>query len=438
MKNTCLVLFLIIGILLTGCKDDDEKELQPENLPLTAQEFLQEYFPDQAIVSITLKVTPDTYAAGGENNWISPDVRHYYVLLTDDMDVGFDMEGSWLYVTAENGIPSSAAKILDNYVYQTLTEKEPQAKIRKLSALLDHNILITLDNGHRYAQSQQLAFNGTTLAEVDFTTADEKFQQKFEAFLKRNLNGMTDPAGRVFKITEPEGVAYRLFLADQLVISFDENGDWIHAGNDDFAAQASEVEPILTQIIENEMPPSVADALRNYPGDLAGIRIISSYGDGHYGFRFKNKDLLVNERTGIVPPPLGAAGKLVTDYYGLPYKVVYPAGITLVGAYEYASTFLFEGENNDVVVETDRNGAWTKIYAFYAEEGKEVRIGLPQKLVEGELPAKAVGYLNEKHEGWEAYGLTHKNKTYGVYINKQHIVNFYEDGSHKSTSQILL
>lgn len=79
-----------------------------------------------------------------------------------------------------NGVPSSATKILDEHVYNALMRKEPQAKITTLIPLYDHSITITLENGHRYAQTQLLAYSGTTLAEANIT--DESVVSKLKDF----------------------------------------------------------------------------------------------------------------------------------------------------------------------------------------------------------------------------------------------------------------
>lgn len=68
---------------------------------------------------------------------------------------------------------------------------------------------------------------GTTLADVNVT--DESAKLKIDEFLKRNQLNMPTTLGRIFKITEEEGIAYRLFIKNELVLSFNEKGEWIHA-----------------------------------------------------------------------------------------------------------------------------------------------------------------------------------------------------------------
>jgi len=68
---------------------------------------------------------------------------------------------------------------------------------------------------------------GTTLADVNVTNESTKL--KIDEFLKRNQLNIPTTLGRIFKITEEEGIAYRLFIKNELMLSFNEKGEWIHA-----------------------------------------------------------------------------------------------------------------------------------------------------------------------------------------------------------------
>ncbi|MBB4034121.1 hypothetical protein GGR21_000006 [Dysgonomonas hofstadii] len=439
MKKLLLILCLLAGMIaLSSCSDDNDK--QPDlgfgDLPASSQEFLAQYFPDNKVVSVSFDfpISLIEKSTGGNT---SQETIYIYALLEGNTSVAFSYNnGDWIEIFAQNGIPVSATKILDEYVYQKLTEKEPQAKITTLTAFYDHSIMIWLNNGNSYAQTELLAYSGKTLAEANIT--DNNVVTKVTDFLKRNHIGLnSNLLGRIFKITETEGTAYRLFMGNIVVISFDEDVAWIHAEINDYVDNSSikSAETLLSTIAENEMPASISDAIKGQ-SNLGGIRIIAFYGDGNYGLRFKNKDLLVNENTGIVPPPVNAADKLMSDYYDIiSYKHVYPDGLTLVGAYEYNSTFLYEGKDNDVTIEVDMDGNWIKINASYIENGKVVYISLPSEIVK-ELPVTTTNYLNNNYKDKEIYSLIHNSKGYTVYVEKKYMLYFNEDGSYRTMLEI--
>ncbi len=430
MKKKNLILFLLTVIITLGSCNDDDNPSNPqiEDLSLSSQEFLAQYFPDNKIISVSYE--PPTFSelrsTGGGT---SKETASLYALLEGNIYVAFNSGGNWVNISAKDGIPSSATDILDEYVYQCLIRKEPQAKITSLSPFYDHTIIITLDNGtKRYAQTQLLAYSGTTLAEANIT--DDKILSKITDFLTRNRITSESIIGNIFKLTETEGTAYRLFMGNVLTISFDENADWIHAEINDLVSNTSGAETLLGTITENEMSASISDAFKNQ-SNLGGIRIMASYGNGNYGFRFKNKDLLVNENTGIVPPPVEKPNKLVSDYFTGSYKHVYPNGITLVGAYVYDYTFLYEGEDHDITVETDMDGNWTRINTFRIENGAAVYLSLPSKIVE-KLPAVTIDYLNKNYENKAIYSLFHDQNGYIINVDRKYMISFNEDGSFKN------
>ncbi len=440
MKKMPFILCLLVSMIaLNSCSDDDDKQpkLEAKDLPASSQEFLTQYFPDNKIIAVSFEapIFSDMKSTG---TGTSQEVTYIYALLEGNIFVAFSYNnGDWAQVLAPDGIPTSATKILNEYVYQRLTEKEPQAKIASLYPFYDHSIMIALNNGNSYAQTELLGYSGKTLAEAN--VPDDNITTKITDFLKRNsmpLEG--NPYGRILKITETEGTAYRLFMGNIVVISFDENGDWIHAEISDYVYDPNikNAETLLAKIAVNEMPASISDAISGQ-SDLGGIRIMASYGNGDYGLRFRNKDLLVNENTGIVPPPVGVADKLVTEYYDIAsYKHVYPDGLTLVGAYGYNSTFVYEGKDNNIIIEVNMQGDWISIRASYVENGKVVYISLPPEIVK-ELPAATADYLNANYKDKEIYSLIHNDNGYTVYVDKKYMLYFNEDGSYRTMLEIV-
>lgn len=430
MKTKHLFLFLFFLLetfAFSSCNSDDEEspKLGIENLPTSSQEFLTKYFPDNKVVSVSLE-NPQESSDTRSTEENATDEKFYYVLLEGQIYVSFNhANGIWNNISAETGIPSSATKILDEHVYRELMQKESPAKIVQLSSFDEYNTIITLNNKHTYAQSQLLAYEGTTLADVDVT--DESAKLKIDEFLNRNQLSMPTSLGRIFKITEEEGVVYRLFIKNVLVLSFNEKGEWIHAEiekEDD----SSSIARLLSKIAGNELPTSISEAIRTQ-NNLGDIRIIALYGNGEYGLRFENKDLLIDESTGIVPPPVSSANKIAA-YFNSSYKLVYPDGMSMVSPYEYGYTFVYDNDNKDnISIELTQDGVWTKISASHiAEDLKVTPLSLPSKIVEL-LPAKAVDYLNQNYQDGHIYILRHQNNEYNVYVDQQYSLYFNEEGT---------
>lgn len=432
MKQISLILLLLLSTLaFSSCKDDDEQStLQVSDLPQNSQEFLTRYFPGHEILSISYDLPALSKSTGqspAEEN------TYLYVLLNDDIYVSFlASNGEWAVISAPNGLPSTATPLIDDHVYQKLMKKEGQAKITSLRVFYSHSILIGLDNQNTYAQTQLLVYSGTTLAE---TRIEENILNKISNFLKRNKLAFSPESGRIFKLTEEEGIAYRLFIGEKLILSFNENGDWIHGAIPDIAADLKAAETALGKIAENEIPQSVMESIRQV-SELGSIRIIASYGNGNYGFRFTGKDLLINEKTGIFTP-IQAANKLLSAYYdSASYSLLYPNGITLVGAYEYTTTFIYKSETNDVSIEMDMNGNWLHIESYSIANDKVTYLPLPAAIVK-ELPAPIIEYLNSHYKDKEIYTLFHRKGGYQIHVDKIDLLYFNENGSFQVKGTII-
>lgn len=433
MKKLHLVLFLVIGIsLISSCEDKNREEfpeLEFDDLPLRSQEFLNEYFPDSKITDISL----DRPQKASDPYTVNPDaIEEYdlmlYVTLENDIYIVFSTSnGNWIYIQADKGIPSSATAILLPNIYQELTEKEPQAKIVMFLLYDWHSIGITLDNGHTYGQVP--TFNSyITLAEVG--VADEVIERKLDEFVKRNHLEIFSTTGQLFKVTESNRVVYRLHINNTLFLSFNEEGDCIHGEIDYFSGDRVKVdgaERILRAIVENELPETIGEAISSATY-LENMRIVASYENGYYGFRFEKGDLLVNEEIGVVPSPVGGISKLISDYYETPYTLVHPQGMTVVGVDEFFYSLLFESGNDFIRVYMDMYGNWTLVDAYYHDGGKQRDVILSMSMVEALLPDEVIDYMHENYKDEEVYQLKFSRGVgYSVYVEK-YFLQFTEDG----------
>ena len=75
----------IVGLALSSCGEDDEKEISSGKLPAAAKEFINQYWPSTGIVSSR------------------QERKDYEVILADGTRLNFDKEGSWFEVEARLG-----------------------------------------------------------------------------------------------------------------------------------------------------------------------------------------------------------------------------------------------------------------------------------------------------------------------------------------------
>lgn len=432
MKKLYFILILVVGLFgLTHCEDKNKEEfgkLTFEDLPLSSREFLTQYFPDNPIVSITLDKAKDRDALRSSGNGTTTVTElMLYVALKEDVIVTFSpRDGSWRYIEARNGLPGSATELLHHY--PKLELKEPRAKVIDLLRLNGYTIVITLDNGRKYAETEGFTFSGSVLAEVGIS--DEKVAAKLTEFGKRNQLDSVIANGLWFKLAEEKGVVYRFFIGDLLILTFDEKGDWIHGEIPFFIHHnnTKELESLFTKIAENELPENVGEAVRGV-WDKGAIEIISCYSNGYYGFKFEKVDLLVTEKNGIMPPPVEMTNKLIADYFEIPYKlVVNPVYRVSVGAYEYNYTYYYQSGADYVHVRRDIYNNIIEIGAFFIEKDKMVSVNLPPKMLEEILPAQITDYMHVNYKDQKIYRMIFtKGYGYSLYIDNYYL-SFTEEG----------
>lgn len=438
MKKLHLILLLVMGLfLLTNCDDKDKEEVTKltfQDLPVPAQEFLTRYFPDNKILSISLekhKESDDLRSSGEHSKTVTELIL--YVILEDDIIITFSPhDGNWQHIDARNGLSDSATELI--HYYPKLKMKEPQAKIIALSPSYWQTIVITLDNGRKYAETEQFTFGGPILAEVGIS--DEKVAAKLTEFGKRNQLDSTFNAGLWFKITEDKGVVYRFFIGDVLILTFNDKGDWIHGQIESYdRILRSGLGDLLTKIVGNELPESVGEAVRGV-WDKGKIEIISCYRNGYYGFKFEHVDLLLNEKSGIMTPPVEMTNKLISDYFEIPYKlVVNPVYRVSVGAYEYNYTYVYQSEADYVFVNRDMYNNLTSINAFHSEKDKYLNMSLPPKMLADILPAQITDYMNENYKDKGVYRMNFSEGSgYILYIDKYYL-SFTEEGRFRGKGE---
>ncbi len=91
MKKAILFLAAaFLGLaLLAACDDDDDKRINPSELPDAAKSFITQYFPAQTILRVERSGSSDR--------------RRYEVLLNNGTELKFDHDGLWTEVDCKTG-----------------------------------------------------------------------------------------------------------------------------------------------------------------------------------------------------------------------------------------------------------------------------------------------------------------------------------------------
>ncbi len=110
MKKTFLFLAAALAglALLAACDDDDDKRINPSELPDAAKSFITQYFPAQTISVVE--------RSGGSDD------RRYEVWLNNGTELKFNHEGLWTEVDCKTGalpagilLPEIETYIAENY-----------------------------------------------------------------------------------------------------------------------------------------------------------------------------------------------------------------------------------------------------------------------------------------------------------------------------------
>ncbi len=118
MKKVFLFLAAALAglALLAACDDDDDKRVNPSELPDAAKSFITQYFPAQ-----TISVVERSGDSGH---------RRYEVWLNDGTELKFNNEGLWTEVDCKTG--ALPAGILLPEIETYIAENYPDAKAHEV------------------------------------------------------------------------------------------------------------------------------------------------------------------------------------------------------------------------------------------------------------------------------------------------------------------
>jgi len=398
---SCLVLFII-----PSCSDDDN-EIREKDLPLEIREFLNNFLPNNKIVSIQ------------ETESTTSETKKYELLLDGGVHADFWNDGTWISIAAENGMPESAQSLIWTNTLTQLKNKEPNAKITKITSFYGDKI-IDLNTGKQYADCS--GFENNHLSTI--LTPDELPVKIKDFFTRNSLENIFEISVNV-RLTESKGDIYRIMFGNYMTLTFNENGEWIH-GIDRHNYSSSGV--LLQNIAVKELPESVISALNTSGETLGRIQEISCYKNNIFGIQFSTKSFLISKETGIIEPPVDAANKLAEKYFepgqaAIPELIMYsPYDFSFVHKYDCGyMLYITMGINND----------WKNIYCIMVSGGLTRYMELPVELISQELPEKIKEYLDKNYLQPKIYGVGFSEDImqYGLKVDEKDMVFFDKNGN---------
>lgn len=121
--NVFLLFALFSGLsVLTAFADNDknekcDKEILFSHLPKQAQDLIQEYFPNKAVMKYEEKASP----------------REYEVTFDDGNEITFDVNGQWMEMEAKNSsLPVSVFKALPGSISDYMNKTYPGKMIKEI------------------------------------------------------------------------------------------------------------------------------------------------------------------------------------------------------------------------------------------------------------------------------------------------------------------
>lgn len=251
MKIKMIMLSLFAAVAtLSGCKDKDDQQIQPSNLPAPAQSFIHTHFDGAQYVAVTVdrEFTETTYD----------------VILTNGVKLEFDGKGLWKEV--EGPVAGVPMAIIPSQIRDYVAEKYPGAIIVKISRdRRDYEV--DLSNG------VELKFDAKRLNVIHIDTEDfvgggagqgvaPKVDESrlplptvAKAFIAEHFKGLEV----IFVEADREynGVGYDVILSDRTRLEFDHRGEWEEVETHTYAVPAGIIPGEIRRQVEERFPHAI-------------------------------------------------------------------------------------------------------------------------------------------------------------------------------------
>lgn len=390
----------MIAMFTASCKDDiDHTIITPEQLPKDAITFLEKYFPGNNIIGSN-KYNYDSYSA----------------TLTDgaqDILVGFNGKGEWEAVTAPNGLPQTARKIiydrLDNFIGVTedFDSYYGNQKITKLYNDLNEEIKFVLDE--KFISHIIYTNEGWTYADA-YVNERYELPQKLINFIKGDFRSTSSrdvgPQPKLLRFEGFRGYIYRFVISQETntYIDFYEDGEWFCIED-----KAS----LLQNHIANMgiLPESIYTTLKdNFEGAEENINTVTRFNNGTlYGVKYQeNKFALISKDNEIIEPPLDEAKAYIESGFNPTEELEYDVRQNTGGAYYLRYAFIATSESSKILLITDFEGKMRSISAGPITNDEKEIVPLTEAIL-NTMPKAALDYINENHPDSPIIGISYNH-----------------------------
>ena len=399
MKKLSYILLSMLMLTVVACdKEQEPTPINQDNLPNKVQEFLGKHFNDSEFISAQIKM------AYGVN---------YYDVKLNTSQIGFDLNGEWMWVTMPLGLPESAQGILDGNVLKELEQKTPNSKIVRLDNRYNREIDIEMADGMYYVEME--GHEGKALAEL---AKDDEIPKAMGEFIEQYAYGNTRVNVDVLpeytypkrlKFSVLKGDIYRYKFGLDSFVDFDKNGNWFYVQEEETAAQQ-----IIADRLIMAVPEGVSNKLKTVDQWIVPrIRKINVFNDNKdygfnkiYGFTLNDgRFVAINSENELLEIPYDAVRDYIDKGFnpGREYKV--GAHANTGGAFLFRYSFVITGWSIDptlaIRLTTNAQGDMRRISSGAVSTDHTSVSPLPRAVVEM-LPHSIVDYLDEHYPDWKA------------------------------------
>ncbi|NDV83169.1 PepSY-like domain-containing protein [Bacteroides sp. 51] len=401
-----LLLCAILSTIFYSCHDDDKHQFGVDDLPEAVQGFVMQYFPENTIDNAKISTEYQGYVG-----------KQYDLTLSGGISIHYGTRGDYR-ITAPSGMPETANKLLNSKTLIKLLDRNPQVKVTLIRTLNEHGlekmVKTTDQKSYRITTGSD---DRSLLAEL--LTRDE-FPSQAIAFLERyNLQDEIYEHS-LMRASENGHTYYRFYNYASYNIIFDEGGKWIQAKS------SAVSNSILHDVIKNEMPEKVVEALNADPKGKAFPLNISCYESGICGFIYSTYSALISANGEILNSDKEAEA-LMKLYY--PSETWTLRELTPEISSPFECYYLYTYRNNNKIVRlyidtTTRQ--WAAIRSINNANLPNVEI--PTAFIENELPAKIVAYLKENGHS-KVYYIKRHQKGYNIRVENADLLTFDTEGN---------
>ncbi|WP_352423441.1 PepSY-like domain-containing protein [Proteiniphilum sp.] len=405
MKKPSYILLSVLMLIVVACDSEDAFTPTPidqGNLPKKVQEFLGKHFNGSEFMSAQFQTA---YGVS------------YYDVKLKTTQIGFDVDGEWMWMITPLGLPESAQGILDSDVLKELNQKAPNSNIVRLDNRYNREIDLVMDDGKYYIEME--GDEGKVLAEL---AKDDELPKAMSEYIEQYAYGITRGVyvdvmpeytyPKKLKFTMLKGDIYRYKFGLDTFVDFDKDGNWFYLQEEETAAQQ-----IIADRLIMAVPESVLNKLKTVDQWIVPrIRKINLFNDNKdygfnkiYGFTLDDgRFVAINSENEVLEIPYNTVRDYIDKGFnpGREYKVY--AHVNTGGAFLFRYSFVITGWSSDpylaINLTTNAQGEMRRISSGVVSTDHTRVTPLPRAVVEM-LSHPIADYLDEHYPDWKAVSI---------------------------------